>query len=139
MAKRTGALLVITGLALGGCADVTKQEYSDERTETATVAAIALSSGSGSITVKRGTGPGTRIERTFSYRGSKGRPTSDDRLEDDKLILDGYCGTDCSVSFVVTVPAEVDIMGSVGSGQVDLSAVGAVNLDLESGGLTVHG
>lgn len=137
-ARTTLATIGVTALALGGCANIRSNEYSDERTETAAVTEIAIAGGSGSVTVKRGeAGSPIQIQREFHYRGAQ-RPKGRDRVEGTQLRLDTDCGNGCSVTFVVSTPAEVAISGHNGAGRVELESVGAVNLELTSGTLVIR-
>jgi hypothetical protein len=138
MATRTLALTATLLLTLGGCVSVKTDEYSDARTESATVSEIALAGGAGDVTIQRGTEPTVQIERHFQYHG-RSKPAGRDRIDDALLHLDTDCGNGCTVSYTVTVPNEVRVSGHNDSGRVSLQGVSAVTLELSSGTLKVRG
>jgi DUF4097 and DUF4098 domain-containing protein YvlB len=125
---------------LAGCGDWSinsGHEFEDDRTETATVHEVRLAGGDGAVTVSRGSGTVTQIHRKVWYRDTK--PTGrQDRLEGTTLLLDTRCGRTCSVSYTVTVPAQVNVTGHLDTGPIDLTAVGTVDVDTNDGSIEVR-
>jgi hypothetical protein len=93
--------------------------------------------GAGDVTVRAGSAPGVRIKRVVRYRGAQ--PETTYRITGTELVLDTDCGNDCSVSFEVTAPEGVAVRGETGSGDVELSGVGVVEVKLGSGAADVTG
>lgn len=142
MMRRVAGLVAIIAAAgtLAGCGEWSinpGHEYEDDRTETATVDEIRLAGGDGAVTVSRGNGTATQIHRNVWYRDTK--PTGrQDRLDGSTLLLDTRCGRNCSVSYTVTVPAQVNVTGRLGTGPIDLTGVGTVDVDTHDGSIEVR-
>lgn len=82
-----------------------------------------------------GTAGEARIKRVVRYQG--GEPKTRYEIKDNELVLDTDCGNRCSVSYEVTVPEGVTVQGESGSGDVELTKVGAVKLRLGSGDVRI--
>ncbi|MGI5448122.1 hypothetical protein ACQEVM_20645 [Streptomyces sp. CA-243310] len=95
-----------------------------------------------------------RADRQVSYRADLGwsfrRPTIEESLLGDTLRLTPHCpggtgdsglpGLGCSVRLFVTVPADIPIKVTAGSGRVDIGGLGgAVDADVDSGALHLTG
>ncbi|MFJ6154852.1 DUF4097 family beta strand repeat-containing protein [Micromonospora profundi] len=130
--------LATTLILLAGCDNLAFRRLDFDDTEAAKITNIQVRGGSGDVVV-RGTGPDTevRIKRVVRYQG--GEPKARYEIKDSELILDSDCGNRCSVSYEVTAPPGVIVEGEGGSGNVDLSQVGAVKLRWGSGEVRVAG
>jgi Putative adhesin len=127
---------VLAAVALTGCG-LAYKELSDDRTEAAGITEVRLEGGSGKLTVRRGESKDIQIHRKVRYAGDK--PGATDHRDGSALVVNTKCGGRCTVDYTITVPAGVDVGGHNGSGDVDLTDVGAVALDVGSGNVTVHG
>jgi hypothetical protein len=139
-AHRLAATVVaglLASLTVSACAAV-QRAYDSDRTETATLTEIALSGGTGSLTVQPGSGPGTVIKRHIRYQ-RRDRPVPNDRTEGGVLRIDTDCGPDCVVDYVVVVPNRVKVSGASEAGAVDLRSVGTVALEVGTGSVTING
>jgi hypothetical protein len=137
LAGRAGALTLIaaTTLALAGCGGVgAKLTYRD--TEKTKVTNIVLDGKSGDITVRTAAIAETRITRVI--RNSTD-PKESYRLAGTTLYLDTRCGPDCNVSYEIEAPPGVAVRGSLTSGTVSLTNVGAADLEVTSGDILVRG
>ncbi|MEV4493544.1 DUF4097 family beta strand repeat-containing protein [Micromonospora coxensis] len=119
-----------------GCDTLSFRRLDFDQTETARIATITVRPGAGDVVV-RGTGPATevRIKRVLRYQGDQ--PGRTYEIQGDELVLDADCGPRCSVSYEVTAPEGVRVRGETGSGNVELSKVGAVEFTLGSGNIRV--
>ncbi|MFI2712836.1 DUF4097 family beta strand repeat-containing protein [Micromonospora sp. NPDC018662] len=126
-------------IVLAGCDTLSFRRLDYDQTERVKVTRITVDGdGSGDVVV-RATGPAdqVQIKRVVRYQG--GEPNSRYEIRGDELVLPTDCGQRCSISWEVTAPAGVAVRGGTGSGNVDLSEVGAVEFTLSSGDLTVSG
>jgi DUF4097 and DUF4098 domain-containing protein YvlB len=95
-----------------------------------------LSGGASDVTVETdATATGTRIRRVING-GTDPGPSY--QVSGGVLTLNGVCGPDCRVDFVVTTPPGVAVKGELRSGDVLLSGTGAVDLRLTSGDVMVE-
>lgn len=124
-------------LALTACASLDDGRFRDEERLTGPLTSVLASGGSGSVTVQRTPGASAvTVSRTVHYRGDE--PTGRwDRLDGTVLRLDGRCGADCWVDYVVTVPDAVDVSAALGSGDVALTGVGRVQVSTGSGDIRI--
>ncbi|MCO1597334.1 DUF4097 domain-containing protein [Micromonospora sp. RHAY321] len=142
--RRRAATPVALGLAttlivLAGCDNLSFRRLDYDDTEPVRVTAIQVRGGSGDVVV-RGTGPASeaRIKRVVRYQG--GEPDNARyEIEGGELVLDTDCGSRCTVSYEVIVPEGVAVRGEVGSGNIELSRVGTVELQLGSGDVRIAG
>ncbi|MET0419163.1 MAG: DUF4097 family beta strand repeat-containing protein [Actinoplanes sp.] len=141
--RRRAAAPVALGLAtalilLAGCDNLSFRRLDYDDTEAAKITTIRVLPGSGDVIV-RGTGSvgEARIKRVVRYQG--GEPKARYEIKGNELVLDTDCGDRCSVSYEVTVPEGVALQGESGSGDVELSKVGAVELRLGSGDVRIAG
>ncbi|MGB2572355.1 DUF4097 family beta strand repeat-containing protein [Micromonospora citrea] len=125
-----------TLILAAGCDTLSFRQLDFDQTETARIGTITVRPGAGDVVV-RGTGPATevRIKRVLRYQGDQ--PDRTYEIRGDELVLDADCGPRCSVSYEVTAPEGVRVRGETGSGNVELSRVGAVEFTLGSGNIRV--
>lgn len=122
---------------LAACGDVgqTKLEFTD--TEDVAITEVRLEPGSGDITVStKDDIKQVEIKRVVRYRGDE--PEAKHRIEGTALVLDAECRGWCSVSYLVVAPKGVAVRGSNDSGDLDLTDVSAVDVEVGSGDITVR-
>ncbi|MET8234389.1 DUF4097 family beta strand repeat-containing protein [Micromonospora sp. NPDC005298] len=141
--RRRAAAPVALGMTtalifLAGCDNLSFRRLDYDDTEMVKITTIRMLGGSGDMVV-RGTGPAgeARIKRVVRYQG--GEPKARYEIKGSELILDSDCGNRCSVSYEVTVPEGVTVQGESGSGDVELSKIGTVDLRLGSGDVRITG
>jgi len=134
---RTAAVLATAAAALivsAGCDNLSFRQLDYDNTEAARISSIRMLSGAGDVTVRaNGAQDEVRIKRTVRYQG--GQPDAKYEIKGTELVLDTDCGSRCTVSYEVTAPAGVSVQGLSGSGDVDLSKVGRVEMRLGSGNI----
>ncbi|MEH1100680.1 DUF4097 family beta strand repeat-containing protein [Micromonospora sp. CPCC 205561] len=137
---RAAATLAVaaTLIVSSGCDNLASRRLDYDNTETARISAVRVLPGAGDVTVRGiGTAGEVRIKRVLRYHG--GQPDTKYAIKGDELVLDTDCGNDCSVSYEVTVPEGVRVTGETGSGDVNLSKVGPVEMKVGSGSIRVSG
>src|SRR4051812_24693787 len=87
-------LFAVAGLA--GCNPATNQ-FSDSHTTESTLDEVRFTGGSGSLTVRTGSGAQTTIERRVHYMDAK--PGATDHTDGAALVLDMDCGRNCWVDY----------------------------------------
>ncbi|MDG4805666.1 DUF4097 family beta strand repeat-containing protein [Micromonospora sp. WMMD1120] len=131
--------LATTLIVLSGCDNLAFRRLDYDNTEAVRITTVRVSGGAGDVVI-RGTGPASeaRIKRVVRYQGSE---PDDARYEikGSELLLDTDCGSRCAISYEVTVPEGVTVRGETSSGNVELSRVGAVDLQVSSGDVRVSG
>ncbi|MBQ0896186.1 DUF4097 family beta strand repeat protein [Micromonospora sp. U56] len=127
-----------TVILAAGCDTLSFRRLDFDHTEAVRISTVTVRPGAGDVVV-RATGPATevRIKRVLRYQGDQPRTTYE--VRGDELVLDAECGPRCSVSYEVTAPEGVRVRGETGSGNVELSRVGVVELALGSGNIRVAG
>ncbi|MET8084783.1 DUF4097 family beta strand repeat-containing protein [Micromonospora sp. NPDC005237] len=139
--RRHATAPVALGLAtalilLAGCDNLSFRRLDYDNTEAVKISTIRVQGGSGDVIVRGGGAAGeARIKRVVRYQG--GEPKARYEIKDSELVLDTDCGDRCSVSYEVTVPGGVTVQGESGSGDVELTRVGAVKLRLGSGDVRI--
>jgi Putative adhesin len=131
------AVGVLVGAALTGCGLI-YNEFSDDRTEEAAgITTVRFDGGSGNLTVRQGEGQQIQIHRKVRYANDK--PGATDHRDGSALVVNTRCGRNCSVDYTITMPAGAKVDGHNGSGDVNLTGVASVSVDVGSGNVTVHG
>ncbi|MBQ1048706.1 DUF4097 family beta strand repeat protein [Micromonospora sp. C51] len=127
----TAALIVLVG-----CDNLSYRRLDFDTTESAQITAIQVLPGAGDVVVRADGGADeVRVKRMVRYQG--GQPDATYEIKGAELVLDTSCGPRCSVSYEVTVGEGVSVRGETGSGNVDLSRVGQVDLKVGSGDVRV--
>ncbi|MEU7851602.1 DUF4097 family beta strand repeat-containing protein [Micromonospora parva] len=131
--------LTTTLIVLAGCDNLSFRRLDYDNTEAVRITTVRVSGGSGDVVV-RGTGPASevRIKRVVRYQGGEPNNTRYE-IKGTELVLDTDCGSRCSISYEVTVPEGVAVQGETSSGNVELSRVGAVELQVSSGDVRISG
>ncbi len=137
MTSRIAAVAVIAAstLAVAGCGAVGGAKLTYHDTEKTRVTGIVLDGHSGDVLVTTGAAPETTITRII--RNSTD-PTMSYQLVGTALHLSDDCGGDCSVSYQIEAPAGVTVSGTMSSGDVHLTGVGATDLTLTSGDVWIR-
>jgi DUF4097 and DUF4098 domain-containing protein YvlB len=132
-----GGVGILAVAMLGGCAlGAARNELRDERTVEGTIAAVTIDGGSGSVTISGSSDGSIHVKRHVHYRDNK--PGATDSVRGDTLALNTDCGRVCWVDYEVTAPRGVRVTGHSGSGDVTLSDIAAVSLDVGSGDMRVR-
>ncbi|MFI6239369.1 DUF4097 family beta strand repeat-containing protein [Micromonospora sp. NPDC050795] len=131
--------LATTLIVLAGCDNLSFRRLDYDNTEAARITTVRVSGGSGDVVI-RGTGAASevRIKRVVRYQGGEPDNTRYE-IKDSELVLDTDCGSRCSISYEVTVPEGVAVKGETSSGNVELSRVGTVELQVSSGDVRISG
>ncbi|MGC4895244.1 DUF4097 family beta strand repeat-containing protein [Micromonospora sp. DT31] len=126
-------------IVLAGCDTLAFRRLDYDHTERVKITTVTVADeGAGDVVLRaNGSTDQVRIKRVVRYQGDE--PSSRYEIKGDELVLPTDCGHRCSISWEVTAPPGVAVRGSTGSGNVDLSEVGAVEFTLSSGNLTVRG
>jgi hypothetical protein len=121
---------------LAGCDDMPQTRLDFSNTEKVAVSEIRILGGSGDVTV-RGTGPSgqIRVDRIVRYHGEQ--PTATYRIAGTVLHVDTACRRRCSITYDIQAPPGVAVRGENGSGDLELSDVAAVDVEVGSGSITV--
>ncbi|OIJ98049.1 DUF4097 family beta strand repeat-containing protein [Streptomyces colonosanans] len=129
------AIVVAAGIAAGGltaCDQLKAESFQDDSTLSGKITSVRLEIGSGGATVNGTKGNGRlSLRRTVAYRGDRPQGASY-RIEDGVLVLGG-CGSHCSVTYIVDVPAGIPVSGKTSSGSVSVTRVGEVKVATSSG------
>ncbi|MEV6284294.1 DUF4097 family beta strand repeat-containing protein [Kribbella sp. NPDC051770] len=128
--KQVGALLLVTGIGLAVWTWGDKQ--SDDTHEVSDrIATVQLDSPNSDVTVKVSDSSETTVQVKRNYWLLK----RDDgfSVDGDTLKLNGDCGWHCRADYIVTVPRGTKISGDNGSGDLQLTGTGAVDLKSRSG------
>ena len=139
VARRAGLLalagVAVTTLAACDASVPNRLDFSD--TEKVKITEILIADGSGDVTVKTSAIAETRIKRVVRYHGDE--PTRSYWLDGTVLHVATGCGNNCSVSYDIEAPTGVAVRGQVASGDVNLTGVGATDIQLSSGTVRVQG
>jgi hypothetical protein len=137
LSRRTAAVVLSAAAAatvLAGCGGVgARLTFND--TEKVKVSEIVLTGASGDVAVRTAPIAETRITRVIHRSSDPGQTY---RLEGTVLHIDTDCGRNCSVSYDIEAPAGVAVRGELKSGDVALDGVGATDVTLTSGDVTVR-
>jgi hypothetical protein len=131
------ALTAVGVTALSACDVAFASTYEDDATLKGKITSVRLDGiGSGGVTLHGGSSK-TSLHRKVKYRGDKpDGPTH--RIENGVLTLRG-CGSRCSVSYTLELPAGLPVSGSTSNGSITLSKVGAVDVSTHSGSIHLDG
>lgn len=107
---------------------------SDTKTLDQKVTAIKLDGRSGSLRVQGQAGLSKiTVERTVKYYDGSSPNQDTYRVDGDVLMLTGHCGSNCDVSYEVTVPTGLPVSGQTSTGHIELQNVGAVDVTTSTG------
>jgi DUF4097 and DUF4098 domain-containing protein YvlB len=139
LTRRTGALALLATAAatvLVGCDNGVGAKLTFHDTEKVKVSEIVMTGASGDVGVKTAAITETRITRVVHRRSD---PEPSYRLDGTVLRIDTDCGSDCTASYQIEAPAGVKVRGELRSGDVALAGVGAADVTVTSGDVTVMG
>jgi hypothetical protein len=122
-------------LALTGCFATPQAQLDFSDTEQARITEIKVTGGSGDVAIRTAARTDTAINRVVRYRG--GEPGRTYRIEGSVLTVETRCGGDCGVTYDIEAPAGVKVTGALQSGDIRLTGVGAVDVQVTSGDVTV--
>lgn len=140
-------ILAIGGTAMGIWLGTGARALTHSATQTAsytgTPTRIVLRIGSGDITIKPG--PAGRITERKRLQWASGRPLLTEHW--DRHVLDiaqhcpgGFLGSNCGVSFWLTVPPGVAVSATTASGDIVVGGItGTLTLESSSGNVTAAG
>ncbi|NLU78952.1 DUF4097 domain-containing protein [Micromonospora sp. HNM0581] len=137
-ARRTGIAVAAAAalIVLVGCDKLSYRRLDFDTTESARITAIQVLPGAGDVVIRADSATdGVRVKRVVRYQGEQ--PDATYEINGAELVLDASCGPRCSVSYEVTVAEGVSVRGGTGSGNVDLSRVGRVDVEVGSGDVRV--
>lgn len=137
--RTAAAAVAATALILlAGCDSFSFRQLDFDTTEAVKITSVRVLPGSGDVMLRASGDPAeVRIKRSVRYQGKQ--PDATYEVTGGELVLDTDCGRRCSVSYEVTVGAGVAVEGETGAGDVDLSGVGAVQLQVGSGTVRIAG
>ncbi|MEU8310757.1 DUF4097 family beta strand repeat-containing protein [Actinomadura sp. NPDC048955] len=123
--------------ALSACDVAFASTYEDGAQLKGKITAVRLDDiGSGSVTLRGGSSK-TSLHRKVKYRNDKPEaPTY--RIENGVLELRG-CGSHCSVSYTVDLPAGLPVSGGTSKGSITLFKVGRVDVTTGNGSVRLDG
>ncbi|RJO73350.1 hypothetical protein D5S18_19075 [Nocardia panacis] len=129
---RALALAGLGTIAVSSCSTVQPTHIEDSATLTQQISSIRLDMEAGGVNVegRADAGP-VALKRNFSYHGAKPSDVTY-RVENGQLVLGG-CGTDCAVTYTLTVPVNLPVSGSTTTGAITLSRVGSVDVSTHDG------
>ncbi|MBO0868067.1 MAG: DUF4097 family beta strand repeat protein [Micromonosporaceae bacterium] len=108
----------------------------DDKTEHVAITAVRMEgSGGGDVTVEPGSAGQVKIHRKIQYNGSQ--PGNTYRIDGGTLYLNTDCGHNCGVDYEVRVPEGVTVTGENGSGNVRLTGVSKVDVEVSSGDVEI--
>ncbi|MFI5844400.1 DUF4097 family beta strand repeat-containing protein [Catenuloplanes sp. NPDC051500] len=135
----TGAVLLAGIAVLGtGCDARNVRLLEFQNTEATGITAIRMTGGGGNVVVTTSDRKDTQIDRVVHY-ATASAPDTVYTLEGTTLVIDTDCGMTCDVDWAISAPRGVSVAGSNSSGDVTLTSVGAVDLELDSGSITARG
>lgn len=131
------AVAAVSVTALSACDVAFASTYEDDAALKGKISAVRLDDiGSGSVTLHGGSSKAS-LHRRVKYRSDKPEgPTH--RIENGVLTLRG-CGSHCSVSYTVELPAGLPVSGGTSNGSITLSKVGKVDVSTDSGSIRLDG
>jgi hypothetical protein len=134
--RRAGvlALVVAATTTLTGCAGVIGARMTYHDTEKTKITDIVVGGETGDVVITTGPVTETTITRIVQRSSNPGESY---RLDGTTLTIDASCSMRCSVSYEIKTAPGVTVRGRLGSGDMRLSAVGATDIEVGSGDLTV--
>ncbi|MRG59756.1 DUF4097 family beta strand repeat protein [Agromyces sp. CFH 90414] len=130
----------MTAFVLGGCALLgPPHTITDSAAVTEAVTAIEIDQPDGAVVVQADDdATEISIERTVHYRGPEREIGETHAVEGGTLVLGG-CGRNCSVDYVLEVPAGLDVSGETTNGSIELSGVAEVAVSTSNGRIELDG
>lgn len=140
MTARTTVVALLAGVTVlsTGCAGRNAREMEFQSVESAVITEIRLTGDGGDVVVTTADRKDTRIDRVVRY-SSANPPDAGYRIQGGTLVIDTDCGRGCDVDYTISAPRGVRVSGQSDSGDVRLTAVGPVDLQIDSGSFTADG
>src|SRR5918992_1418353 len=135
----TAAVAVGLTVAVSGCrvqVNIGSRTMTDDPRVDGGVTAIDLRGGDGDVKVESGPGAGVAIHRSIHYHG-KTKPRPGQRVGNGVLTFTKGC-SDCSVDYVLTVPATMRLKIRNGSGSISVADVATADVEAGSGDVRVR-
>lgn len=132
-----GAALVLFGgvvLTWG-----TVQLGGERSTRVDAVERVRIDGRSGDVRIRYAPDGDGAVEQRVRRWAVFGSDEPNHRVEGGTLVLNGDCGWWCSVEYDVVLPAAVPVEGHVGAGDVRVSGMRSVNVEVGSGGIDLTG
>jgi hypothetical protein len=131
-----GVTVVAGGLLLSACdwEEFGGQEFSDSESLSGSVSEVRFANDSGNVKITAG--DKLEVRRTVGYHETK--PGKTYRVDGDVLVLENCPERGCWVGYEVTVPADVKVSGHVDSGDAEIAGVASVNVEADSGNVTIR-
>jgi major membrane immunogen (membrane-anchored lipoprotein) len=131
-----GVAVVAGGLLLSGCdwGDIGATTFTDHESLGQSVSEVRFANDSGDVKIT--VGDHLEVRRTVGYHDTK--PGKTYRVDGDALVLEECRERDCWVDYDVTVPEGTKVSGHVDSAKVEVVGVASVNVEAESGDVTVR-
>jgi major membrane immunogen (membrane-anchored lipoprotein) len=129
-----GATVVAGGLLLTACDWDRTNTFSDSESLSGPVSEVRFANDSGDVKIT--VGDTFEVHRTVRYHNDK--PGKTYHMAGRALVLENCPDRNCGVSYEVTVPKGTRVSGHVDSGDVELTGVARVNVEAESGNITVR-
>lgn len=121
-------------LILGGCGVFEQNRETDMEEYGEAITSLQFDVDSGDLTVT--TGDQASVKRTIHYGDEL--PGETVRVEDGAMVLSSCEVRNCSIDYEVVVPEGTLVNGQLSSGTADLGGVGEVNLQADSGDVTLR-
>jgi hypothetical protein len=131
-----GGLAAAALLVAAGCGLVWNT-LSDGLVQDTPIAEVRINGGSGDVTVLGDATKGVDVRRTVRYVGDT-RPGQTMSVVDGILTVNTSCGNRCRAAYEIHVARGVKVTGKNNSGNVSLSDVSDVDVQVDSGDLTVR-
>lgn len=132
-----GAALVLFGGVVLTWGSV--QSGGERSTQVGGVERVRIDGRSGGVRIRYAPDGNGAVEQRVRRWAVFGDEEPNHRVEGGTLVLNGDCGWWCSVEYDVVLPAAVPVSGHVGSGDVDVSGMRSVNVEVGSGGIDLDG
>lgn len=129
-----GITVGAAGLLMAGCGWAGTSTFDDQETIDETITEVRFTNDSGDVKIEAG--DTTEVRR--AVRHGEDKPGRTYRVDDGVLILEPCPVRNCKIDYELTVPADVKVNGHVDSGHVEVAGVETVNVEAESGDLTVR-
>lgn len=138
-----GRLLVLAGTVVtvgalaSGCRygfQAQSSEATDDAPLTPAVTEVHVASGAGDVSIQ--VGSTASVHRELHFDGNRPGPST--TVANGVLTLND-CGEDCTVDYIVTVPAAARVDGSTSSGDISIADASTVDVQANSGDVSVAG
>jgi hypothetical protein len=127
-------------LAATGCGglevSIGSRSIADDASVNGPLSAVQLTSNSGDVTIRAGSGTGAAIHRTIHYRG-KTKPRPSQQVTNGVLTFVKGC-SHCDIDYELTVPGSVRVRIRSDSGAIRAADIASADLQTGSGDVDVH-